>query len=43
MAGEVPDLEDPERQEKLRKYLPVLWIAPLALIFLLAAIAYCGR
>jgi hypothetical protein len=38
-----PELEDGERQERLRKWMPLLWIPPVALILLLAGIAYCGR
>jgi len=37
------ELENPEKQEPLRKYLPYLWIAPFALIFLLGLVAYLGR
>jgi hypothetical protein len=37
------DLEDPERQERLRKWLPLLWIGPLVLILLLALVAYFAR
>ena len=37
------ELEDPERQERLWKWMPLLWIAPLALILLLGTMAYCGR
>jgi hypothetical protein len=39
----MPELEDPERQGRLQKWMPLLWIAPLALILLLAVMAYCGR
>lgn len=38
-----PELEDPERQLALQKWIPLLWIAPVALIFLLAGLAYCAR
>ncbi len=38
-----PELEDGEKQERLNKYLPYLWIAPVALIVLLLAFAYFGR
>jgi hypothetical protein len=38
-----PELEDPEKQQPLAKWIPLLWIAPVALIFLLAGLAYCGR
>jgi hypothetical protein len=37
------ELEDPERQGRLQKWMPLLWIPPVALIFLLAAMAYCAR
>jgi hypothetical protein len=37
------ELENPERQGRLQKWLPLLWIVPFALIFLLAALAYFGR
>lgn len=37
------ELEDGERQARLRKWLPLLWLAPVALILLLALIAYCAR
>lgn len=37
------ELEDPERQGRLQKWMPLLWIPPMALIFLLAVMAYCGR
>lgn len=36
-------LEDPERQERLRKWIPYLWVGPLALVLLLAVLAYLGR
>jgi hypothetical protein len=36
-------LEDGERQERLRKWLPLLWIAPVLLILLLALVAYFAR
>jgi hypothetical protein len=38
-----PELEDGERQARLAKWIPYLWIAPVALILLLAGLAYCGR
>ena len=38
-----PELEDAEHQEALRKWIPFLWIPPLALILLLLALAYFGR
>ena len=40
---EPEDLEDGEKQEALLKWMPYLWIPPVALILLLAALAYCGR
>ena len=36
-------LENPEKQEPLRKWIPFLWIAPVGLIFVLGAFAYCAR
>lgn len=36
-------LENPEKQEPLRKWIPFLWIPPFALIWLLALLAYCAR
>lgn len=38
-----PELEDAEKQERLRKWIPYLWIAPLALVLLLFTFAYCAR
>jgi hypothetical protein len=43
MERREPELEDPERQGRLRKWMPLLWIPPLALILLLAVMAYCAR
>ena len=37
------ELENPERQGPLRKYLPYLWIPPFVLILLLGLIAYFAR
>jgi hypothetical protein len=37
------EIENPEHQERLRRWMPLLWIVPLALILLLAALAYLGR
>lgn len=37
------ELENPEHQEKLRKYFPYLWIPPVSLIVVLALVAYFGR
>ena len=37
------ELENPERQGALQKWIPLLWIPPIALILVLAAAAYCGR
>jgi hypothetical protein len=36
------DLEEPERQAPLRKWVPYLWIPPLLLVLLLALLAYLG-
>ncbi len=36
-------LEDPEKQAPLGRWLPYLWIAPAALIAVLALVAYVGR
>lgn len=38
-----PELEDREKQEQLKKWLPYLWIPPFALIVLMLAFAYFGR
>lgn len=38
-----PDLENPAKQERLRKYIPYLWLAPVSLILILALFAYLGR
>jgi len=38
-----PELEDAEKQEKLRKWLPYLWVPPLALVIAMFTFAYCGR
>lgn len=38
-----PELENPEHQESLRKWIPYLWLAPLSLVILLALIAYFAR
>jgi hypothetical protein len=35
--------EEEDGQQALSKWLPLLWIAPVALVLLLALIAYCGR
>ena len=35
--------EDPEKQGRLEKWVPLLWIPPVALILLLAGAAYCAR
>jgi hypothetical protein len=43
MSLQEPELEDRERQERLRKWMPWLWIPPVVLILLLAGLAYCGR
>lgn len=37
------ELEDGQRQARLQKWLPLLWLAPVALILLLALIAYVAR
>jgi hypothetical protein len=37
------DLQDGEKQARLRKWLPLLWIPPVVLILLLALVAYFGR
>jgi hypothetical protein len=36
-------LENPEKQAPLGKWIPYLWIAPFALIVILALFAYCAR
>ena len=36
-------LENPEKQASLGKWLPYLWIPPVALILLLVLFAYIGR
>lgn len=36
-------LENPEKQAPLGKWLPYLWIAPVALVVVLALVAYVGR
>ncbi|HEY7699797.1 MAG TPA: hypothetical protein VIE88_15350 [Vicinamibacteria bacterium] len=38
-----PELENPEHQGTLRKWIPFLWIPPVALVLLLALAAYCAR
>lgn len=40
---EEPELENAERQQALRKWLPFLWIPPVAMVLLLAGLAYCAR
>ena len=37
------ELENPDKQEKLRKWIPYLWIAPIGLILVLGSLAYCAR
>ena len=36
-------LEDSEKQARLEKWIPYLWIPPFALILLLVLFAYIGR
>ena len=37
------ELENPEKQEPLRKWIPYLWIPPVSLILVMGFLAYCAR
>jgi len=36
-------LENPEHQGRLQKWMPLLWIPPVALVVLMGVMAYCAR
>ncbi len=37
------ELENPEKQARLEKWIPYLWLPPFALIVVMFVAAYCGR
>ena len=42
-AKAMEPLENPEKQAPLGKWIPYLWIPPVALIVILGLFAYCAR
>lgn len=42
-ANAMEPLENPEKQAPLGKWIPYLWIPPVALIAILGLFAYCAR
>ncbi len=42
-ARTMEELENPEKQERLRKWLPYLWLPPVALIVVMFLVAVCAK
>jgi hypothetical protein len=42
-AKTMEELENPEKQERLRKWLPYLWLPPVGLIVIMFLVAFFAR